>query len=322
MQYDKPLALKVSLPITSRQLRKAVVMKRYSCFAKKEIITELRKQGNTYQEIADKLGFTHDQVEYFCRRNGLGYSKEEKQKAQTERTGGWNKGQIKTDWSEKVKTKTEGKFELVEIVETNDKAEHSLLIRCTTCGTEKTISSISLRGNGGIRCALCFHNEAIQRQLKLDLEKRKNRIKKDKRRIAKRLKEDQVSFRTCECGALLLYPKKVCDSCSKEKVRQRERAKEHKRRIREGKDFDKGITLDKLYERDHGVCYLCGKVCNWSDSQRINGVFKVGRSYPTVEHIKALANGGTHTWDNVKLACLSCNSKKGTKVYEDVAPYG
>ena len=33
----------------------------------------------------------------------------------------------------------------------------------------------------------------------------------------------------------------------------------------------------------------------------------------TLDHIKALANGGTHTPDNLILMCKSCNSSKGTK---------
>lgn len=227
--------------------------------------------------------------------------------------GGWNKGKATIDWNEKIKTKTGGQFALVERV-LEPSGESRLHIRCKICGAEKTIGASSIRGTNKIRCLACDMRDTTIRH---EVQKKQSRIKKDRERIAKRLKEDQVSFRTCECGALLLYPKKVCDSCLKEKARQRDRAKEHKRRIREGKDFDKGITLDKLYERDHGVCYLCGKVCNWSDCKRINEAFCVGGSYPTVEHIKALANGGTHTWDNVKLACHSCNSKKG---YERVTP--
>jgi 5-methylcytosine-specific restriction endonuclease McrA len=30
----------------------------------------------------------------------------------------------------------------------------------------------------------------------------------------------------------------------------------------------------------------------------------------TLDHVIALANNGTHTWDNVQLLCSDCNSKK------------
>lgn len=34
----------------------------------------------------------------------------------------------------------------------------------------------------------------------------------------------------------------------------------------------------------------------------------------SIDHIRPLSKGGTHTWDNVQLAHLKCNIKKGNRV--------
>lgn len=77
---------------------------------------------------------------------------------------------------------------------------------------------------------------------------------------------------------------------------------------------DLGITLNKLYERDHGVCHICGGLCCKEDYVVMDvGAMVVGNSYPSIDHVIALANGGTHTWDNVSLAHRVCNSIKGDR---------
>lgn len=71
------------------------------------------------------------------------------------------------------------------------------------------------------------------------------------------------------------------------------------------------IPLDDVIERDNGICYLCGcktdKADSWYD---VNGYFVCGDTYPTRDHVIPIAKGGTHTWDNVRLACRKCNSIK------------
>lgn len=73
------------------------------------------------------------------------------------------------------------------------------------------------------------------------------------------------------------------------------------------------ITLREVWERDGGRCYLCGVQTDWNDYHIVNGWWVAGPRYPTRDHVIAIHNGGTHTWDNVRLACFGCNSKKGDK---------
>lgn len=71
-------------------------------------------------------------------------------------------------------------------------------------------------------------------------------------------------------------------------------------------EFDETISLKSLIKRDKGICKICGKPTNENDIT--NG--HIGRLYPTLDHIIPLSKGGTHTWDNVQLAHMSCNAGK------------
>lgn len=87
-----------------------------------------------------------------------------------------------------------------------------------------------------------------------------------------------------------------------------------KRRSYSFDEYDKGITVRALFDRNGGICELCGKPCDFSDRIYENGVFIAGKSYPSIDHIIPVSKGGSHTWDNVQLAHRSCNSVKHNKV--------
>lgn len=83
------------------------------------------------------------------------------------------------------------------------------------------------------------------------------------------------------------------DKRNKISVRQRVRA------INLGIKYDADITLAVVFKRDRGICYLCR---TW-----------VTPGQASMDHKLALTNGGTHTWDNVRLTHLTCNLRKGKK---------
>lgn len=69
---------------------------------------------------------------------------------------------------------------------------------------------------------------------------------------------------------------------------------------------DGGIHWTKLAERQGSLtCAVCGRVC-------VPRCDDMGM-WPTVDHIVPLVAGGTHTWGNVRLLCLSCNSAKSAQ---------
>ena len=87
------------------------------------------------------------------------------------------------------------------------------------------------------------------------------------------------------------------------------------RRLRKkgGGVYDPGIDYRKLYQSGNGRCAICQLPCDdpsvWLTWDGLNWM----PNAPTVDHVVALANGGTHTWNNVQLACLRCNSLKSNR---------
>lgn len=88
---------------------------------------------------------------------------------------------------------------------------------------------------------------------------------------------------------------------------ERRKAAYHKRRaLKLGTQVEDIQPLD-IYERDIWLCGLCDKpvdpAVSWPD-----------RSSASLDHIVPLSKGGTHTYENVQLAHLSCNVSKGNRV--------
>ena len=76
------------------------------------------------------------------------------------------------------------------------------------------------------------------------------------------------------------------------------------RRMKANGERDR-ITLPELHRRDEGVCYLCGLLVS-ADLPCLHP------HAGSADHVVAVVNGGTDTWDNVRLAHRRCNSIKGT----------
>ena len=70
--------------------------------------------------------------------------------------------------------------------------------------------------------------------------------------------------------------------------------------------YDPDVTLKHVMQRDENICKICGLPVDASDKSG----FKIGNKYPTIDHIVPISLGGSHTWDNVRLAHMFCNSKK------------
>lgn len=64
----------------------------------------------------------------------------------------------------------------------------------------------------------------------------------------------------------------------------------------------------KVFERDGWKCHICKK----HTPRRLRGTIE--DMAPEMDHIIPLAQGGSHTWDNVACACRKCNSGKGSQI--------
>lgn len=58
----------------------------------------------------------------------------------------------------------------------------------------------------------------------------------------------------------------------------------------------------KVFDRDDWKCYICGCEVIMSRIPVLNRA--------TLDHVIPLVKGGSHTYDNIKTCCNSCNSKK------------
>ncbi len=62
----------------------------------------------------------------------------------------------------------------------------------------------------------------------------------------------------------------------------------------------------EIFERDKYICFYCGEQVNENNA--------------TLDHLIPQFKGGKHAKDNLKTSCLTCNSIKSGKTYEEAAP--
>ena len=57
------------------------------------------------------------------------------------------------------------------------------------------------------------------------------------------------------------------------------------------------FSRENVFARDHGQCQYCAK--------------KVTRAEATYDHVKPRSQGGGTHWENIVIACVPCNQRKG-----------
>ena len=172
--------------------------------------------------------------------------------------------------------------------------------KCSMCGCVKPLECFGKdkRSKIGLRsqCKECVKKYRITAE--------KNRDPEKKRAHAKRYRE---THKDIEKARLQNWKTKNPDKYSAYHTRMKLR---NRCTVSE---FDNDITLEKLFNRDGGICALCGDRCDYGDYVFRNGFFIAGNRYPSIDHIKPLSKGGSHTWDNVQLVHKRCNSIKSDK---------
>lgn len=118
-----------------------------------------------------------------------------------------------------------------------------------------------------------------------------------------------IHDKTCvECEEEYSTTRPKSKYCSRTCRRKSEWRKEEIRRnikLKENGNIDWDINLKSLFQRDNGKCYLCNCEVNMDEHHNHN-------LYGSIDHVIPISKGGTHTWDNVKLAHRKCNSLKGS----------
>jgi 5-methylcytosine-specific restriction endonuclease McrA len=125
--------------------------------------------------------------------------------------------------------------------------------------------------------------------------------------------------------------RKACSQQCADANRERTKINSWQNSVKKGMlpdaEFDQSITWESVWERFGPYCYICGKEAiynqkdlglrqgtnawkeRWGDYRREH----IDRA-AVVEHMYPRSKGGTHTWDNVRIACLRCNLIKGDSV--------
>jgi len=191
-------------------------------------------------------------------------------------------------------------------------------LKCKKCGAIQHRSMVSVR-HGHATCDNCKRIDIESRAAAKNKEAEEKRTARKQQAIKNKINhETNLFIKTIlveceECGTIFATRKTRQVCCSQECSRKRmNRIASHRKdaRIAADKRIDRDITAKKLYYRDGGVCWICGKPCDIDDYEEKDGTVVCGDNYPSVDHVVPISEGGTDSWDNVKLAHRSCNTKR------------
>lgn len=268
-------------------------------------IDEIRtaiSNGESFRSVSIIYGTDSKTLKLFCDKNGI-YPPEA----------------VKNDKGYALKYSTENIADVIaerwpeyEYVGGYVDIEIPFKIRCKKCGG---IMDAKFHRVGAPVCKTCFKQETKRKQEQRCAESQRiaelKRAERKKARAEKPVKIKPVH--TCAvCGEKTTRPKYCSDVCAN-KAENKRREIARRRKIANAK-IDNDITVQGLFLRDNGKCYLCGKMCDWTDKTEIDGTIICGNHYPSIDHVIPLSKGGLHSWDNVKLAHRICNSLKSNQV--------
>lgn len=320
-----------------------------SCFAgrkkrwteeEKKAVAEYYASGHSASDTAKKFGRTKYSIENFVKDNGL----------LNGRAFVTDYEMFQTSMEESLPDRLREKgFEYLGGY-TNKKGK--VRVRCMKCGHETEIGYDRAKRES-FRCMKCEHDEIVRRNAEKEDERKAERKavseKKKVEALEERKKREQQkadalnlmltekTHKCVVCGSLFSIqdymddcslieiqhnPKYCSAECKKKHTKQEQKnyrklnhtkkADNNRHRARKyGGNYESGITLAKMIKRDGLRCALCGGLCNPDDHSWSK---YSGPTYPSIDHIIPMSKGGSHTWDNVQVAHIMCNSLKGASL--------
>lgn len=297
-----------------------------------DAVEDFYVQGHTVKETATAFGLHEHQINGFVKARRITNGREFR--SQSEETKRLRKNEKEEAAQRLAENLVAHGFDYIGGY---DGVASTIEIRCKTCGKVYTRTACRAK-TGKVVCRNCKHKKTLARQ---EERKRADTIKKLERANLKKqtpkkdpYKEIHEAFldRTgiCEicgkpytvreyverCGLKKAADNGVCSpECRDEKKRisaknsHKGRNDGHRARAKRFRSqYDPGVTLKKLIERDGLTCAICGKPCDPNDRSwsKYSGPLS-----PSIDHIIPMAKGGGHVWGNVQVAHIICNSKKG-----------
>lgn len=279
-------------------------MRKHERQQRNEWVRQQRISGRSMKDIAIDLGISESAALYICAKVGC-----RGVMADTEETARRQRVASRATGDKLMKTPEQINLELrpfgFEYVSGYTGCDSRVRIRCLTCGSEIERYYNFTRKKTNTACPECERREVERR-----CDAKKLAAVRDRElRVIDTSKQMELRLASCElCGRLFL-PGDRYKYCSAECFHKATNRKKD-RRLNSQNIIDKDITLEKLYTRDAGVCYICGQTCDWQDFVVADGITICGDNYPSIEHVTPISRGGLHSWDNVKLACRRCNTIK------------
>lgn len=277
----------------------------------KILIERLRTENLGYKNIAKVLNCKPDRIRKYCQRNNLGGTR----------------GQIENGDLDLFLSSFHSKYgDRFIYISGFKNCESIVKLKCKKCNEFIYRSASISRRSRTLTCEYCVNDKAKVNAIIRDAKKELNR---KVRKMIKDIKEDvkleltnkfkEIGFGNSKCFECYREFVKIRDSqkyCSNSCAsKSYSRRKDIKRRIKMTLNGEiENISLSELIKRDNNLCHICGGQCDSSDYiYSDNGYFIVGKNYPSIDHLFPISKGGTHTWENVKLAHHYCNTLKSNK---------
>lgn len=155
-----------------------------------------------------------------------------------------------------------------------------------------------------------------EKRIGLGLPRQKSRSQQERERLEKWRIDFSKERRICKRCKAEFSPIRVnqlfcCPACEKKNNHE---VNDIKRKRLEANQKAENISLNDVFIKYHGICYLCGGKCDIHAVRVVNGVPHPLGDYPSREHIVPLSKGGLHTWNNIRLAHIRCNASKGVRL--------
>lgn len=274
---------------------------------KDAVLIELRRKEYTYREIQEITGRDQHNIRKRCIQLGIAYDPSEDHSGR----------KPEEQFSEELKALNLG----IEYVSGYENNKSTVTVRCIECGHIFTWNVSNLRHKYTYaKCDMCAVARMEEKEKERKQKAQRELLKKERNRMSKYLiKREETA--TCKwCGATFarvkgfgnvqrIYCSQQCLDEMKEDNRKKHRKDE---RLKKCGRRQWNISVKRLYARDKGICWLCGKPTDMNDFRKDeHGNVICGESYPSIDHVVPVSRGGDHTWDNIRLAHRGCNSKRG-----------
>ena len=147
----------------------------------------------------------------------------------------------------------------------------NIVLRCKACGSERKMMIDAARShNESLKCRKCHPkgghrpwNEWVECQRKRGSEQKALTEELKKKEYLDKIRIVKCAICGNEFQTIQLNQKTCSKECGK-KLRNKHR--DH--RISKEAIVDRDITLATLYQRDKGICYICGCACDWNDIEK------------------------------------------------------